>query len=70
LEGYYRRFIEGLSIIATPLTRLTRKNTRWEWSKEFDESFQKLKRRLTTAPVLILLSGIEGFVVYNNASRK
>jgi len=70
LEGYYRRFIEGLSTIATPLTRLTRKNTRWEWSKEFDESFQKLKRRLTTAPVLILLSGTEGFVVYNNALRK
>jgi hypothetical protein len=70
LEGYYRRFIEGLSTIATPLTRLTRKNTRWEWSKECDESFQELKRRLTTTPVLIFPSRKEGFVVYNNASRK
>jgi len=57
-------------MIATPLTRLTRKNIRWEWSKECDESFQELKRRLTTAPVLILPSGIEGFVVYSDASRK
>jgi len=39
LAGYYRRFIEGFSTIATPLTRLTRKNIRWEWSKECDESF-------------------------------
>jgi len=70
LTGYYKRFIEGFSMIATPLTRLTRKNIRWEWSKECDESFQELKRRLTTAPVLILPSGIEGFVVYSDASRK
>jgi hypothetical protein len=70
LAGYYRRFIEGFSTIATPLTRLTRKNIRWEWSKECDESFQELNRRLTTAPVLILPSGTEGFVVYSDASRK
>jgi len=70
LAGYYRRFIEGFSTIATLLTRLTRKNIRWEWSKECDESFQELKRRLTTAPVLILPSGTEGFVVYSDASRK
>jgi len=50
LAGYYRRFIEGFSTIATPLTRLTRKNIRWEWSKECDESFQELKSRLATAP--------------------
>jgi hypothetical protein len=70
LAGYYRRFIEGFSTIATPLTRLTRKNIRCEWSKECEESFQELKRRLTTAPVLILPSGTEGLVVYSDASRK
>jgi len=65
LVGYYRRFIEGFSTIATPLTRLTKKNIRWEWSNECDESFQELKRRLTTNPILILPSGIESFVVYS-----
>jgi hypothetical protein len=31
LAGYYRRFIEGFSLIATPLTQLTRKNKKWVW---------------------------------------
>ena len=70
LAGYYRRFIKGFSTIATPLTWFTRKNIRWEWSKKYDESFQELKRRLTTAPVLTLPSGTESFVVYSDASRK
>jgi hypothetical protein len=70
LAGYYRRFIEGFSLIATPLTQLTRKNKKWVWLEECEESFQELKRRLTTALVLPLPSGTEGFVVYNDASGR
>jgi hypothetical protein len=40
LAGYYRRFIEGFSTIAIPMTRLTRKETKWEWTQECEESFQ------------------------------
>ena len=43
LAGYYRRFIERFSTIATLLTRLTRKNVTWEWLKECEEGFQELK---------------------------
>ena len=32
LAGYYRRFVEGFSKIATPLTMLTRKNAKFQWS--------------------------------------
>jgi len=39
LAGYYRRFIKGFSIIAIPMTWLTRKETKWEWTKEYEESF-------------------------------
>jgi len=39
LAGYYRRFIEGFSLIATPLTQLTRKNKKWVWSEECEKSF-------------------------------
>ena len=39
LAGYYWRFIEGFSLIATPLTQLTRKNKKWVWSEEYEESF-------------------------------
>jgi hypothetical protein len=70
LAGYYRRFIEGFSTIAIPMTRLTRKETKWEWTDECEQSFQELKKRLTTAPVLTLPSGTEGFVVYSDASGK
>jgi len=69
LTGYYRRFIEGFSTIAIPMTRLTRKETKWEWTQECEESFQELKKRLTTAPVLTLPSGTEGLVVYSDASK-
>jgi hypothetical protein len=70
LAGYYQKFIEGFSLIATPLTLLTRKNKKWVWSEECEENFQKLKRRLTTALVLTLPLGTEGFVVYSDALGK
>jgi hypothetical protein len=60
LTGYYQRFIEGFSLIATLLTQLTRKNKKWLWSEECEESFQELKKRLTTAPVLTLPLRTEG----------
>ncbi|NBK83605.1 RNA-directed DNA polymerase, partial [Listeria monocytogenes] len=42
LAGYYRRFVEGFSRIATPLTQLTRKDTKFSWSEECEKSFQEL----------------------------
>jgi len=67
--GYYRRFIEGFSTIASPLTKLAHKEVRFVWSEECEASFQELKKRLTSAPVLALPSGTEGFVVYSDASK-
>jgi len=59
LAGYYRRFIEGFSTIASPLTKLTRKEVRFVWSEECEPSFRELKERLTSAPVLALPLGTE-----------
>jgi hypothetical protein len=59
LAGYYRRFIEGFSKISLPMTRLTRKGTTFEWTTECDDSFQELKRRFSTTPVLTLPSSSE-----------
>jgi len=58
LAGYYRRFVEGFSSIASPLTRLTQKGVPFRWSDECELSFQKLKTALTTAPVLVLPTGL------------
>jgi hypothetical protein len=52
------------------LTQLTRRNKKWVWSEECEESFEELKRRPTTTLVLTLPSGTEGFVVYSDASGK
>ena len=49
LASYYRRFIEGFSKIVTPLTLLTRKDQPFTWTDKCEESFQELKRRLTSA---------------------
>ena len=64
LAGYYRRFTKGFSTIVSPLTKLTRKEVRFIWWKECEESLQELKRRLTSSPVLYIPSGIEGFATY------
>ncbi|KAL0546548.1 hypothetical protein IC582_016459 [Cucumis melo] len=52
LAGYYRRFVENFFRIATPLTQLTRKGAPFVWSKPCEDSFQNLKQKLATAPVL------------------
>uniref|UniRef100_A0A2N9GE10 RNA-directed DNA polymerase n=1 Tax=Fagus sylvatica TaxID=28930 RepID=A0A2N9GE10_FAGSY len=70
LAGYYRRFVEGFSRIAAPLTHLTRKNAKFEWKEECEKSFQELKQRLVTAPVLTIPSSSGGFVIYSDASHK
>ncbi|WMV09328.1 hypothetical protein MTR67_002713 [Solanum verrucosum] len=69
LVGYYRRFVEGFSLIASPLTTLIQKKAKFIWFEEYEKSFQKLKDRLTSAPVLTLPEGTDGFVVYCDTLR-
>ncbi|KAL0544204.1 hypothetical protein IC582_019317 [Cucumis melo] len=70
LAGYYRRFVENFSRIATPLTQLTRKGVPFVWSKACEDSFQTLKQKLVTAPVLTVPDGSGSFVIYSDASKK
>ena len=70
LAGYYRRFVQDFSRIAAPLTRLTRKGVRFEWSDACEESFLTLKEKLTTAPVLALPDDSGEYVIYSDASKK
>ena len=69
LAGYYKKFVKGFSKITTPLINLLKKDHKFEWSNTFQHSFEELRQRLTTAPVLALPSGKDGYVVYNDASR-
>ncbi|GKA79924.1 putative nucleotidyltransferase, ribonuclease H [Tanacetum coccineum] len=70
LAGYYRRFIEGFSKIANPMTELTQKNQKFDWGEEQEEAFQLLKHKLCVAPILALPEGSDDFVVYCDASIK
>ncbi|KAG8488859.1 hypothetical protein CXB51_016742 [Gossypium anomalum] len=68
LAGYYRRFVNGFSIIAAPITRLLRKDVKFEWTEECQQSFEELKKLLTEAPVLVQPELGKEFVVYSDAS--
>ncbi|KAH0650243.1 hypothetical protein KY284_030155 [Solanum tuberosum] len=69
LAGYYRRFVEGFSSIASPLTKLTQKKVKFQWSDDCERSFAELKTRLTTSLVLTLPEGLDGYMIYCDASR-
>jgi hypothetical protein len=69
MAGYYRRFIEGFSKITGPMMKLLRKNTPFEWTEKCEESFQELKKRLTTAPILVVPETGKDYTVYCDASK-
>jgi hypothetical protein len=68
LAGYYRWFIQDCSKIAKPMTKLLKKNKDFEWIEECQASFHELKKRLTSAPVLILPYLTKKFDIYCHAS--
>nr|GEW55958.1 putative reverse transcriptase domain-containing protein [Tanacetum cinerariifolium] len=70
LVGYYKRFIEGFSKIARPITKLTQKKVKFDWGDKQEEAFQVIKQKLCSARILALPEGSEGFVVYCDASIK
>ncbi|TYK01102.1 reverse transcriptase [Cucumis melo var. makuwa] len=69
LARYYGRVIEDFSRLALPLTALTRKNAKFEWLDKCEQSFQELKKRLVTAPILALPVTGKDYVIYCDASR-
>ena len=69
LAGYYRRFIQGFSVIASLLTRLLRKGVKFEWDDKCQSSFERLKGILVEAPVLIQPTSGRDYTLYNDASR-
>ena len=69
LAGYYRRFVKGFSIIAAPMTKLLKKESKFVWDSKCQQSFDKLKQMLTEAPVLTQPESGKDFVIYSDASH-
>ena len=54
LVGYYWRIIEGFSKIAKPMTSLMEKGREFKWDEKCQESFDQLKKRLMSPPMLVM----------------
>jgi hypothetical protein len=68
LAGYYRRFIEGFSKISKPMTELLEKDKKFEWTSACEATFQELRKRLTTASILVMPDMEKPFSIYGDAS--
>ncbi|KAA3471200.1 DNA/RNA polymerases superfamily protein [Gossypium australe] len=63
LIGYYRRFVKGFSMIASPMTCLLQKDVKFAWTDKC-----QLKALLTKAPMLVQLESGKEFMIYSDAS--
>ncbi|GJR10149.1 putative reverse transcriptase domain-containing protein [Tanacetum coccineum] len=70
LASYYQRFIEEFSKIAKSITKLTQKKIKFDWGDKQETTFQLLKEKLCSAPILALPEGAENFIVYYDALHK
>ena len=69
LIGYYRKFIPRFSDLARPLNALTRKDTVFEWTQICQESFELLKSKLMTEPILTYPDPNLPYVLFTDASK-
>ncbi|TYK08031.1 polyprotein [Cucumis melo var. makuwa] len=68
--GYYIHFVEDFSQLTLPLTDLTRKNPKFEWTNKCEQSFYELKKGLVTTPIMTLLVTEKEYVIYYDALRQ
>ena len=69
LDRYYRRSMNGFSVIASLLTKLLRKYVKFEWNDKCQVSFEQLKQLLIEALVLTQLTPGKEYTMYSDASR-
>ena len=69
LAGYYRIFVNDFFVVASSLTKLLRKDVKFEWNDNCQSSFEQLKQLLIKAPVLTQPTPGKEYILYNDASR-
>ena len=68
MVGYYRKFISRFADAARPMTKLTRKDSKFEWSDDCQTGFEYMKTCLTEAPILKYPNPHKRYVVFTDAS--
>jgi hypothetical protein len=66
--GYYRKFIKGYAQITTPMEKLLKKDCQFGWTDECQQSFDMLKQKMVTTPILFFPEWSKEFHVHINAS--
>ena len=69
LANYYRQFVKNFTKIAQPLNNLTRKEEKWKWGDEQQETFEQLKQVFTSRLLLVALDIDKEFRVETDASN-
>ena len=69
LIGYYMKFVPRFSDLARPLNALMRKNTKFEWTQQCQDSFELLKTSLMTDPILTYPDPNLPYVLFMDASK-
>ncbi|GKD85084.1 retrotransposon protein, putative, ty3-gypsy subclass [Tanacetum coccineum] len=70
MNRIFHEYLDKFVIVFIDDILLMRKGEKFVWTDERQESFEELKRRLVSAPILTLPSGSGGFQIYSDASKK
>jgi len=68
MASYYRKFIPGFSTISEPINRLLKKENRFKWTPQCEDSFKRLLTALTDPPILSYPDFNKDFVLETDAS--
>jgi hypothetical protein len=65
---YYRNFIKGYAQIKKPMEKILKKDSKFQWIEEFQQSFNTLKQKMVTMPILVFPDWSKEFNVHVDAS--
>ena len=65
--GYYRKFIHSYVAITASMEKLLKKDVAFKWSQEFQSSFDTLKAKMASTPILVFLDWTKEFHVHVNS---
>ena len=69
LTGYYRKFVPRFADILRPLTTLTKKDKKFEWTPACQKSFDLLKETLCGEPLLKYADVSKPYTLYTDANK-